>query len=275
MESRSQKDALDKLGLSLAGKNYARLVAACAVYHLPVPPKWGVRPDEALTPGTPPAKWRILDDADAVRAAVGGAPSWSVAAQRLWGSGDVDDRRALQIRSAELGVFPEPRRQRRSGILRDREAVTAAVKDAKSIMEALTTLGLSGSSYSLLKAACDAYGLRIPYADPGDRARIGHETSRAAYRWGRPEDVLRQDPTISQRRVRNMVLRYDVIPYVCAICDSPPPWRGTPLILILDHVNGDHSDHRKENLRFVCPNCESQLPTHGARNTRARVIKSS
>ena len=68
-----------------------------------------------------------------------------------------------------------------------------------------------------------------------------------------------------------MVLRYDLIPYVCAICDSLPVWRGESLVLILDHENGDPSDHRLGNLRFVCPNCESQLPTHGSRNRKRRV----
>jgi hypothetical protein len=47
-----------------------------------------------------------------------------------------------------------------------------------------------------------------------------------------------------------------------------PVWEGKALGLILDHENGDPSDHRLENLRFVCPNCESQLPTHGSRNRK-------
>ena len=35
---------------------------------------------------------------------------------------------------------------------------------------------------------------------------------------------------------------------------------------ILDHVDGDASNNRRENLRLVCPNCDSQLPTFKARN---------
>ena len=93
----------------------------------------------------------------------------------------------------------------------------------------------------------------MPRADKSAMGRIGQAKAKAAYRWGRPEDVLRRDPAITQRRVRNMVLRYDLIPYLCAICGSPPTWKGRPLVMILDHENGDPSDHRLENLRFVCP----------------------
>ena len=38
-------------------------------------------------------------------------------------------------------------------------------------------------------------------------------------------------------------------------------WQGRPLPLQLDHVNGDHTDNRLENLRILCGNCHSQTAT--------------
>jgi len=35
-----------------------------------------------------------------------------------------------------------------------------------------------------------------------------------------------------------------------------------PLTLHLDHENGDHRDCRKENLRWLCPNCHTQTATY-------------
>jgi 5-methylcytosine-specific restriction endonuclease McrA len=54
--------------------------------------------------------------------------------------------------------------------------------------------------------------------------------------------------------------------HTCAICGSPTTWNGTELRFVLDHVAGDASNNRRENLRLVCPNCDSQLPTFKARN---------
>jgi hypothetical protein len=52
----------------------------------------------------------------------------------------------------------------------------------------------------------------------------------------------------------------------CAICGGSSMWLGLPLALVLDHVDGDPTNNRRENLRLVCPNCDSQLATYKSRN---------
>lgn len=52
----------------------------------------------------------------------------------------------------------------------------------------------------------------------------------------------------------------------CAICGGPNTWLGLYLALVLDHINGNPTDNRRENLRLVCPNCDSQLSTYKSRN---------
>ena len=37
---------------------------------------------------------------------------------------------------------------------------------------------------------------------------------------------------------------------------------------MLDHVNGDRNDWRRENLRLLCPNCNSQQSTFAGRNAK-------
>lgn len=52
----------------------------------------------------------------------------------------------------------------------------------------------------------------------------------------------------------------------CQFCSGPLLWNGKPLTLILDHVDGVCRDNRPEKLRFLCPNCDSQLQTRGGAN---------
>lgn len=52
----------------------------------------------------------------------------------------------------------------------------------------------------------------------------------------------------------------------CSICTQPPEHNGKPLIMILDHIDGDASNNMPDNFRLVCPNCDTQLDTYKARN---------
>lgn len=56
----------------------------------------------------------------------------------------------------------------------------------------------------------------------------------------------------------------------CELCEIKE-WNDKPLTLHLDHINGIRNDNRRENLRFLCPNCHSQTETYcrtvtGAKN---------
>lgn len=84
------------------------------------------------------------------------------------------------------------------------------------------------------------------------------------------ETVFCKNGTISQHSLVNWYKKGNYTPYKCSICGQQPEWNGKPLIMILDHINGNHRDDRLENLRWVCPNCNYQLETTGYKKFRVK-----
>lgn len=109
--------------------------------------------------------------------------------------------------------------------------------------------------------------------------RMGIDTSHfTGQRWSRglrfpprqePAHWLRvllpDTPRITGDRLRKALLRIGRR-YVCTSCGNTGTWLMRPLTLHVGHVNGDYLDCREENLRFLCPNCHAQTPTHAGRN---------
>lgn len=56
----------------------------------------------------------------------------------------------------------------------------------------------------------------------------------------------------------------------CAICGMKPEWNGKPIVFIMDHIDGDASNNRRDNLRCICPNCDSQLDTYKSKNKNSK-----
>jgi hypothetical protein len=82
------------------------------------------------------------------------------------------------------------------------------------------------------------------------------------------ESVLVENSTYARRALKKRLRAQNLIKYECAICGSDEMWHGKIMPLILDHINGVNNDNRIENLRFVCSNCDSQLPTYKSRNRK-------
>lgn len=51
-------------------------------------------------------------------------------------------------------------------------------------------------------------------------------------------------------------------PYVCEGCGTGASWNGKPIVLHVEHRDGDYSNCVSENLAYLCPNCHSQTATY-------------
>lgn len=67
--------------------------------------------------------------------------------------------------------------------------------------------------------------------------------------------------------IRNYIL--DEQHHQCAICGMINTWNDQPINFVMDHIDGDASNSCRENLRLICPNCDSQLPTYKSRNKKS------
>ena len=96
----------------------------------------------------------------------------------------------------------------------------------------------------------------------------GHNKGRSDNNKFELDDILSgKHPQYSTYKLNLRLKKEGILEYCCQICKNDN-WLGKPLSLQLDHKNGISSDHRLENLRYLCPNCHSQTDTYCGKNKR-------
>jgi hypothetical protein len=78
------------------------------------------------------------------------------------------------------------------------------------------------------------------------------------------EKIFHEGSGASQSLLRRRLVADGFAEYKCSTpsCPVVDEWLDAPITLQLDHVNGDPTDNRVKNLRFLCPNCHAQTPTY-------------
>jgi len=81
------------------------------------------------------------------------------------------------------------------------------------------------------------------------------------------EKVFCENSIASTSYVRSLIKKNNLLEYKCSKCKIVE-WQNMPLVLQLDHINGNRKDTRLENLRWMCPNCHSQTETFCSKNRK-------
>ena len=143
-----------------------------------------------------------------------------------------------------------------------KEQVEAALENSKSIKEFMANIGIpvNNGNYRRAKMIVEQYNLELPKFDFAENARIQGLRIRISN-----DDFFAKGNKIVNGQVLKKRLIEEGRSDSCSECGQPPTWNNKPLVLQLDHINGDRFDNRRKNLRILCPNCHTQTETYSNR----------
>lgn len=145
----------------------------------------------------------------------------------------------------------------------------ALVKNATSIGQILNHFGLQnkGGNHHTVRRRIAQECLDISHLPMGR----GSNKNRT-FKPRRPlTAVLVKNSKCQTAHLKKRLINHKVILHECAACGLGTEWQGKPLVLQLEHKNGDNRDNRLKNLCFLCPNCHSQTSTFAGRNSGTRI----
>lgn len=143
--------------------------------------------------------------------------------------------------------------------------VKHAVSVSINMKETILALGMSPVNGTYVRVR------KVIAEENIDTSHWGHRTNLHEVRKNNKpkpiEEYLQQGYSTKSSRLKARCIAEGLLDNVCYECGLCPEWEGNPLVLHLDHINGDKYDNRLENLRILCPNCHGQTDTWGTNNS--------
>lgn len=82
------------------------------------------------------------------------------------------------------------------------------------------------------------------------------------------KEVLVENSTYTRHSLKKRLIQKNILQNRCYECGLSIIWNNKPIVMVIDHINGINNDNRLNNLRLLCPNCDSQQPTFCGRNIK-------
>jgi Zn finger protein HypA/HybF involved in hydrogenase expression len=130
-----------------------------------------------------------------------------------------------------------------------------------AICRVLKSLGIKPTPYAYNLIRLRIEKEKIKYK-PTNQA----QGSRIKVNW--IDKAKKESIIVSMCGFKNYLIKNNHLEQSCAICGNKPFHNNKPLVLQLDHIDGDRQNNEISNLRLLCPNCHSQTDTYTGRNLR-------
>lgn len=148
----------------------------------------------------------------------------------------------------------------------DEQLIKKYIEESTTIADVLRKLNLDprGRNYKIVNDVIRKFSLNVSHFTGKAHCK---NTKRKSVPWD--EVLVENSSTIlhasrKKRLIKEGLLQPKCYNENCGISS----WLGKELSLQLDHINGNSSDHRIENLRLLCPNCHSQTETFAGKNIK-------
>lgn len=127
-----------------------------------------------------------------------------------------------------------------------KEILEPIIRSSLSFAECLKKLGVraTGGNYKNLQRNIEKFGL--------DTSHMLNQAINSGKEFKRFDDIKKPE-TIKRRLVKERG-------YLCERCFISE-WLNEPIVLELEHCDGDNRNNSRENLKLLCPNCHSQTLT--------------